>query len=117
MTDTCTYCGDAATDRDHLIPQSHSATGVSSFARHLWVWACGECNILLSDRPLFTVEERGAFLLNRIPERYEKLLNSPVWDDDEIDELGPSLRNTIIEGERKKRWVADRVRFLTKWYL
>ncbi len=55
----CTYCGFPANQRDHLNPKARNmgrSVGIT-------VWACRECNVTLSDRPFFTIEDRAKFLL------------------------------------------------------
>lgn len=52
----CVYCGDPATTRDHVVPRSWRYTTYT-------VPACVDCNCrILRDVPLFTVEDRRAYV-------------------------------------------------------
>ena len=64
--DTCEYCGEQATCRDHVIPRSYlRATGKPNWRRDWTVPACHECNVLLGSQLLVTIETRAEYLLER----------------------------------------------------
>src|ERR1041385_4788807 len=98
----CTYCNSPYGDTlDHVVPWSYThgtkRRGKPGAADngHRRVPACRECNNLLSDALLFTVRERRAYVRQRLRERY----GVPVrWTDEELDELGPTLRSAILAG-------------------
>lgn len=92
--DHCFYCGDYyAIGRDHV----HSVAargGRRVFMGQETVRCCASCNSALGDR-LLEVEERIQFLIHYYTTKY-KLRNTMVeWGDDEIEELGPKLKQRI----------------------
>jgi glycerol-3-phosphate dehydrogenase len=50
----------------------------------------------------FTIPSRAAYLLGTYERRYKKLLKQPDWSDEEIEELGPSMRTSIIQSMKDK---------------
>lgn len=60
MSTCCIYCGIPAVEKDHIHPRARMAARRGDGAV---VPACRECNVVLSDKPLFAVNERALFLL------------------------------------------------------
>lgn len=94
----CTYCGNPADTRDHVTPWSWNSTyrrraKAGKLGRGQKVPACGDCNNLLNDVPIFTVEGRRAYVAERLAKEAKK--QAPDWSDDELEELGPSLRRRV----------------------
>ena len=112
---SCIYCGDHATDRDHITPHSYVSNSKNRSFKEYWEWSCSECNTVLANILLTTVEERGHYLHNKISKRYAKLLSSPPWTDEEIDDLGPGLRASILSARIERYKVEDRLRYLSKY--
>lgn len=111
-TQYCTYCQyDKATDRDHVVPKSYS--GTTSF-RDNTVPACKECNGLLSNHPVHTVEDRTAFLYEAYYKKYKKALSAPLWTKDEIKELGGTLKAHVVKEQRKKLMAHSKLQNLKK---
>lgn len=114
----CNYCGEPADTRDHLIPvsaSSFSSTGTIN-NRHAkkygeTVWSCQECNSLLGSRLLPSVEARATVVAKALTRRYSKLLQAPVWDADELAEIGPSLRSSILADAERKRRIKVRIAY------
>lgn len=99
----CTYCGEPADTRDHIIPwASQGSKKEKTFENQELTSACLECNVLLGDKLFVTIPQRAAYLLKKIPQRYKKVLRQPEWTLEELKELGPSLRQSIekVEIER-----------------
>ena len=46
---------------------------------------------------LVTVATRAAYLLGVFPLRYKKILASPVWDDDEFEDLGDTMKAYVLQ--------------------
>lgn len=107
----CTYCGAwDGNNRDHVVPASYNQN-----KKHFncdTVPCCGECNVLLGDRLYFTVPSRAAYLLGTYERRYKKLLSQPDWSDEEIEELGPSMRTSIIQSMKDKKEVRRQLEHL-----
>jgi hypothetical protein len=90
----CTYCGDPHGDEaDHVIPKT--TTGDREGLRQETVPACRECNGLLGDKMYVTIQTRAAYLLGAVEARYKKVISMPVWDDEELEDLGPNMRASI----------------------
>ena len=69
--------------------------------------------MLLGDRLYFSIPSRAAYLLGTYERRYKKLLQQPDWSDEEIEELGPSMRTSIIQTMKDKNEVRRQLEFLT----
>jgi hypothetical protein len=118
MTGTCYYCGQPASDKEHVIQQSimKALTGISldladEITRHrrLIVPACRECNSLLVGTVQFTLAERKMFVKMRLRQKYAKLLSMPNWTEDELSVIGAHLRGYIVRALREKEIVKVRV--------
>lgn len=109
----CTYCGDVSTTVDHVPPQM-SWDALAELAPHIaqfTVPACRDCNCsILGASALWTLPERTQRVVDALLKRHKELLNGPVWEDDEIAELGPGLRSVILAGEHKRRHVEARLK-------
>lgn len=107
----CTYCGAAdGNNRDHVVPAAYAQN-----AKHFHtetVPACHECNTLLGSRLFVTIPTRAAYLLGAYERRYKKLLSTPAWTDEELNDLGPSLRDSIVAAEAQRKTVAIRIEHL-----
>jgi len=67
-----------------------------SYANCELVPACSECNLLLGSKLFTTVPTRAAYLLGAVSQRYIKLLRSPVWDDEDFDDVGEAMKLYIL---------------------
>lgn len=116
----CFYCGDHATDRDHVHPVSVRGAGLRFFGNVEHVRACGECNIWLSDRIFDHPADRAEFVARKITRKYS--LDVPVvrWDEEELSELGVGLRRRVkklLELRRQgeeRRLYAEAVAFVLR---
>lgn len=69
----CAYCGDASSDRDHLLPKWWTG---GSLRRHVpTVAACRSCNGILSDFPEPIIAARSEHIAANIRKRAGKQLN------------------------------------------
>lgn len=96
----CTYCGLRAETQDHVPPLVWVHSLGSEFFNNaktllLIVPACLECNITLSNYRLFTIKERTRYLLGRYTKKYKRFLRGTAWTEEELDELGYSLKTKI----------------------
>jgi len=110
--DVCTYCGDPATVTDHVIPVSYLARLVDPQIDHprlqrglIVVPACADCNGLLGPFVAFSIEDKRAELKRRLRRKYARLLGTAEWADDELGELGGSLRGWIKATDDRARWL------------
>lgn len=95
----CVYCGDIASTVDHVPPttirERMSATDREDF-EFVVVPACRECNCaILSGKPLYTVEDRTAFVKEALQRRHKRLLAMPDWSDDDLSEMSGSFASGL----------------------
>lgn len=115
--DTCIYCGCKAEQLDHVLPVSFAAQLNLSDARVIkevfrglyLVPCCGECNRIASSKPFFSILEKRKYIQAKLRNKYSKLLHSPDWDVDEIEELEGTLRRTVIANMVTKYGMFQRV--------
>ncbi len=107
----CEYCGDIADARDHITPCQYK--GRRSL-KDPWVWACLECNSLLGDKLLLSVDIRSRYLFDAYIYRYKKLLHHPDWSQDELNELSPTLRDSIENSLRHRDIIRERIKYLRR---
>ena len=111
--EACIYCGDPATTKDHVPPKKW----LKLFATHrkfctenkVIVPSCGNCNGILGGHPLFTIEERRAYVRTYLWRKFARLLMSPGWKESELEELGPSLRTYIKAQQSRKAHIQRRI--------
>ena len=73
--DECIYCGEPATDRDHVIPCAYRAAP-RHYSTHT-VPSCRECNQkILHDLPYFTVFQRTEYVAGVLRKRLLKCLDA-----------------------------------------
>ncbi len=98
----CAYCGDRATDVEHVIPRS---TGLPTFT----VPACKDCNSIAGDRVFGCFEEKAEYVKTTLKIKHQKILRVPEWDKDELREVSYSLRKSIIAAQARRDWVQQRL--------
>lgn len=110
----CTYCGIAANGLDHIIPVLYNNVSrkSASYAKHLVVPCCNECNISLTSFYLPSIAERAEYLLELYKVKYKKLLNRPDWSDEELEEIGDTLRRKIKANAKLKENLNQRLIYL-----
>lgn len=120
--DACVYCGEPADTIDHMIPKS-MAIQLQSVFGHFSNWpteyrrnckkvpACMECNRLLSNNVVLGVLKRREYVHNALRQKYKKYLVRVAWDDDELDELGPYLRQYVDNENAKAQRLRNRLRW------
>lgn len=116
----CYYCGVPANGIDHVVPQSlldewlrlgdienyQLATGRG---RKLTVPSCQQCNSILGAKYDPTLDERKQRLKDRLRTKYAKVLGMPDWTPEELDELGPRLREHVEQGMKLKAMARRRI--------
>lgn len=103
----CIYCGVPAWTKDHLLPVS--STGRALRKHVLTVPACGECNSIIGDRGNANIDVRRRLARDGIRRRYRRRLETKVWTQAELDELGPGLRPHVENAVGIKREVLFRL--------
>jgi 5-methylcytosine-specific restriction endonuclease McrA len=112
----CTYCGLPAESVDHVIPRNHRRAALAVGAR--WnarvadtVPACCECNQLASALVFRGVVEKRSYIHQRLRARYSWALKTANWSEEELDELGPTLRSSVDAAIAAKRLIHRRLRW------
>lgn len=106
----CFYCGDIATDRDHILPATSRGEN-RQFKNQETVRCCKECNVVLGSNMFSNIFDRLDFLINKYKSRYK--LNSPAvkWSKKELAELGKTLRSTILKQQKQREKGENKVIF------
>lgn len=110
----CVYCGEVANSRDHFIPRAFQQRieqlGWAKKGR-LIVPACIECNSTAGSKVFRTITEKRAYIHGQYRRKYRKLLEAPVWTNEEIAELGPVLRSHVVAATQAVEIVKARLRW------
>jgi len=114
----CYYCGLPATGIDHVIPQAllreflfFQGEGLDypSDVKFYRVPSCKQCNSALGSRMFRTMADRRQAVKDYLQRKYAKLLRSPDWSEDEMAELGKTLRSHIRGRMALKTLVRQRI--------
>jgi hypothetical protein len=103
----CVYCGVLADTKDHLLPRTW--TGEAARRYVLVVPCCRGCNSLLSDRYVPSITERRKLVHESIKSRKRRVLAMPDWTQEQLSELGRTLRSVVDRGMHEKRLVEARL--------
>lgn len=88
----CFYCGDLASDREHVTPHSATNAGGHKFNGKETVNCCSECNTLLGTVYPYDLQARINYLYEKIIKKYQLDVLIPEWADEEFEELGYTRR-------------------------
>jgi 5-methylcytosine-specific restriction endonuclease McrA len=100
----CVYCGEPATDREHVIPRSLGG---------FWtVPACKDCNALAGASLQPSLADRRRHIAAKLRRKYAKVLRMPEWDREELDELGAGLRTAVADLAAAREIVWARLEFM-----
>jgi 5-methylcytosine-specific restriction endonuclease McrA len=116
----CTYCGLPADTEDHIVPMSLLARieGLSTDVRAeilaelpmlIRVYACRQCNSVLGNRVYRGIVDRRDAVKDYLRRKHKRLLKSPDWTDEEIDQLGYTLRDHVKNRMELKKVVKARL--------
>ncbi len=110
----CGYCGSTVSiTRDHVIPSSWARES-RSYRDGDTIRCCRECNSVLSDIALFSVESRANYLISEYIRRYDAAIRTPNWSDEELAELDYSLRAKVESARFEKEFIMRRLSHLTQ---
>ena len=109
----CFYCADPADTLDHVPPLS--AMDILDKKKRqkeripaALVPCCRECNGALGARQLWTVFDRLLYLESYYDAFFKK--QCMMWTEEEINELGPSLRESVRHRQDKLERYRDKIR-------
>lgn len=108
--DYCMYCGEIATLLDHVPPLA-IVESQGPKANMVLVPSCEECNSFGWAHPDYTIRDRKKRIGELIFRKYRRLLNSPSWTQDELNELGPEMRQRVMRAESQKLVIQRRIAF------
>ena len=110
----CTYCGDPCDSRDHVDPQSNSATGKVSFSTSYVIPACRECNTALGNRGGTTVGSRSDYLIDHYEWKYRDFIDGTkgMHDDEDINETTGTVKRMLKADKRKRDAILLRLEWL-----
>lgn len=103
----CTYCGDPAGTRDHLMPRGYTGNTVRQVIAV--VPACGNCNSRIGDTFAVSVSERREVAQASIHKSYKRLLAVPDKTPEDLRTLGPTLRTVARQNNLKREWLRGRL--------
>lgn len=103
----CVYCGDNATDADHLVPEPWTGRAIRRLVPT--VPACRHCNRTISDAPLFTVPARAEVVATSIRSKWRRKLQIPDRDETELAEYSFRMRQTISASQAERRFIRARL--------
>ena len=110
----CYYCGDIATTKDH-VPSLYYLDGVgleNLTAKPVLVSCCSECNTMLG-KDSSTLELNVKFLYKKIQKKYKKILESSVWEEDELEEIDEGyLKDYIITHSNVAHYINSKLEYM-----
>lgn len=102
----CIYCGLPATGIDHIPPRAMRHK-LQDLGEYVGTWievpSCSWCNSTLNDLALLTITDRKLYIKQRIRAKYKRILSSVDWTDEQLEELGYSLKSKIKATMSKKK--------------
>lgn len=107
----CIYCGDTATDRDHVLPVSFTH-GYRVFIGTKHVPACRSCNNIAGPAVFKTAKDKAAHIAGRLREKSARLLQTPHWDEAELLTMSPTMAASIKSRRSKAAFMRDRLSML-----
>lgn len=84
----CIYCGEYGDEIEHVVPK---CTRLPTYT----VLACKECNGIASVRLFPSFAEKQAYIITKLKKKYQKIITTPEWTEDELVEMGPGLQGHI----------------------
>lgn len=96
--DKCIYCGEVKECWDHCPPISIvDDINIKKYKKNGGEFnlfpSCNKCNQYLSNYASSDLYDRFEYLLDKYKKKYKKL---PKWNDEEIDQLGHTLKSHIL---------------------
>lgn len=102
----CVYCGDDAEVWDHFVPISRAYEVNAGF---FLLQSCSGCNAAASDVLVNTYFEKKLYIQSVIRRTFKSTLAMPNWSNEELEEMGWSLRIQIEAKMRQKNWLLNRL--------
>lgn len=111
----CYYCGELADGEDHVIPRM-AAEILGDILEGHWIAkvtvpACTECNSTAGTKVFDTLGDRARYVGERLDAKYQRIAERPDWSDDELEELGYALQQSIRHGLNERDRARRRLRY------
>lgn len=103
----CLYCGDKATQREHVFPRCFSGERTPK------VPACQDCNGAAGGKIFDSLYHKAHWLATRLERKVAKLVRKPLVAID--SETGPFLRHAILRERDKREHLAWRLAHARRW--
>lgn len=107
----CTYCGDYAQARDHVVPVSVNYV-FRNYREGETAPCCRECNSVAGNHWPDSLCDKALFLMRKYEIRYKKALGCPEWHPLQINELGGMLKSYVQSMQNKRRLAVAKIRNL-----
>jgi hypothetical protein len=108
----CIYCGDIPTTIDHVPALVWMyCLGSERFKSQpvVTVPACARCNAWLGAKAYHTIRQRKGYIATRLREVFDRVMASPKWEDEEIEEMGFCLQTGIRTREAIREFGLRRI--------
>lgn len=79
--------------------------------RNVIVPCCSECNSTAGAKVFRTLTEKRKYIHDQYKIKYAKLIDSPYWTKEEVDELGTSLQSHV----RRAYYAQELIRARLRW--
>lgn len=107
----CIYCGLPGSTRDHILPRPWTGDALRTVVAT--VPACGTCNSIIGATITTSMTERRAVAHAGLRRKHRRLLATTMRSAEELNELGPTLRQYIEESMAAKRVVMEMLEWPT----
>ena len=107
----CFYCGDIASERDHIIPHSLSGKNKRIWTVD-WVGSCGECNRFMGSASPFSLTDRIQIVIAKITRKYKLADPDPDWDEYDLRGMSKMFKDKIKADAQLRRRAEGRLVFL-----
>jgi hypothetical protein len=115
----CAYCGVLASTLDYIPPidEAYRALVHDDTVTGEIVDACPECVRLGTKLGILGIAfddfaTKRALLVARFEKRNLRVSRLPAWSAEELTELAPTLRQSVVAGEARREQTVERLRFM-----
>lgn len=106
---TCAYCGAYADTVDHVVPVSVAAYAYISRSKRIKVSCCRECNSIGGNMYFRSIGAKRRYIQEQLKRRYSKYLNLPNWTEQQLEQLGWTMRQSIEQAIRLRELIKERI--------
>jgi hypothetical protein len=112
----CAYCGEHAEHEEHLVPYSFIANRntANSPQDNWWTWilpSCAQCNAIAYNQVFPSAFAKRAYIRERLKGKYSDAFVQQEWSEDEMEDLGPSLRQYVTAMQAINETARQRVAY------